>query len=139
MGPEAIDTLLPNRDDMRLLLLVVVTWAVLLMVGLTLSRSFGVEMPTCLFRRMTGQPCAACGGTRATILLAQGQFGQALRMNPLVAIAWFGVPGIAAWLHLRRRGGASRITPIAVRRLWIIAGLLLAANWAYLLLWGVAV
>lgn len=39
----------------------------------------------------------------------------------------------------RRGRGHSRIIRKTATRLWIVAGLLLAANWAYLLLWGVAV
>ncbi len=123
---------------MRLFLIVVGTWAALLLTGAALSRSSGVEMPSCLFRRVAGQPCATCGGTRATMYLLHGQAGSALRMNPLVTVAWFAIPGIAVWQRAGHRNGRGRISPATERRFWVAAGLLFGANWVYLILWGVA-
>jgi len=87
----------------------------------------------CLLRTMTGLPCPTCGGTRATLALAGGQWAAALRYNPLVTVAW---PCLTAWLVLRF--GFGRRLPVAVRaglhrRIWWILVLALVANWAYLI------
>jgi hypothetical protein len=37
----------------------------------------------CLFKYITGIPCPACGSTRATILLFDGEFLKSILMNPL--------------------------------------------------------
>jgi hypothetical protein len=40
----------------------------------------------CLFKFVTGIPCPACGSTRATILLFNGQFWKSIMLNPLALI-----------------------------------------------------
>ena len=37
----------------------------------------------CLFKYITGIPCPACGSTRATILLFDGEFLKSILLNPL--------------------------------------------------------
>ncbi len=43
----------------------------------------------CLFKNITGVPCAGCGTTRATILLFNGNFKQSILTNPLGIIFVF--------------------------------------------------
>lgn len=87
----------------------------------------------CLFRRVTDLPCATCGGTRATLALMSGRILEAARLNPLVASGWLAAPFAGAWLVVRRTRASPPLSPSLERRLWIAAGVLLALNWAYLL------
>lgn len=49
------------------------------------------NVPLCMFRQLSGQPCPLCGGTHACAALAEGNFAQAWVANPglmpLLAIA----------------------------------------------------
>jgi len=40
----------------------------------------------CLFKRLTGIPCPACGSTRATVFLLHADFRGAFYMNPIAII-----------------------------------------------------
>lgn len=42
--------------------------------------------PSCVFRGISGIPCPTCGGTRALLSLAKGNFIDAVALNPLVAL-----------------------------------------------------
>lgn len=42
----------------------------------------------CLFRLVSGVPCAGCGMTRAFVAIANGQVGAAIDYNPLSPVAW---------------------------------------------------
>ncbi len=50
------------------------------------------QLPLCLFRLMTGYPCAGCGMTRAFEAAAHGHFKEAFEWHP-IGLALF----IAAW------------------------------------------
>ena len=39
--------------------------------------------PFCIFHKVTGLPCPACGTTRATVMLIHGQIWEAISTNPL--------------------------------------------------------
>lgn len=112
---------------------VAITWGVLVVASAALSHYAGADATSCLFRNATGQPCATCGGTRATIELARGDMLAALRLNPLVTLAWFAVPLGGIWLIQHRRRGLTRIDTGREQRLWIAAGMVFVANWAYLI------
>ncbi len=49
----------------------------------------------CLFHRLTGLPCLACGLTRSVCLLMQGQWLASLRMHP-AAVPVLAALGVAA-------------------------------------------
>ncbi len=51
------------------------------------------QLPLCLFRLMTGYPCAGCGMTRAFEAAAHGHFKEAFEWHP-IGLALF----IAMWL-----------------------------------------
>jgi len=87
--------------------------AALVLLGLTafafLPR-LAVPTPTlpggCVFHRVTGLPCALCGGTRAARALLQGDVSRAWKLNPLAlpavaALLALGV--VCAWEGLRGR------------------------------------
>jgi Protein of unknown function (DUF2752) len=92
----------------------------------------------CTFKAMTGLPCMTCGGTRTLGLLARGDLGAALAMNPLVALAFFVlVPWALVDLVLWTRGRAVAIElgPAGPRAVIAVIVVVLA-NWAYLILMG---
>lgn len=113
--------------------------AVVLMLGV--ARSYDrlpVSLPECGFLLRTGLPCPGCGGTRSMEALSAGDPAAALRYHPLATLAVF---ASALWLVLRfarfRAGGAMPTAGEFHRRLkftLLIATLLLAANWIYLML-----
>jgi hypothetical protein len=68
-------------------------------------------MTICLFRRVTGRPCPACGSTRATLALLQGDVGEAWRHNAVwTAVAITGAGASLPGLVQRRGIGVDRLT-----------------------------
>ncbi len=57
----------------------------------------------CPIRALLGLPCPACGLTRATLLVVQGDLRGALAMHPLV---WLVTPLVALLVALELRGYA---------------------------------
>jgi hypothetical protein len=115
----------------RLPILVGVAWLVMVIVTWFISQRTGTTIPTCLFRRFTGQPCATCGGTRAGMRLLHADVPGALAFNPLVTAVLLGLP---VWAVVRvwrgPRPAKSRRARTAWGAAWLIA---LGANWAYVL------
>jgi hypothetical protein len=93
----------------------------------------------CLFKQMTGLPCATCGSTRAFAYLYQLDPAGAFRLNPFAAL---GALGIALWgladLALLTGGRvlALDVTPGESKGLAWGVLLALAVNWAYVLAAG---
>ncbi|MFW6162339.1 MAG: DUF2752 domain-containing protein [Planctomycetota bacterium] len=54
----------------------------------------------CLLKAVTGVPCPFCGGTRAVVFAAGGQWLASLAMNPLGVLLVAGGPLLALWLGL---------------------------------------
>lgn len=126
------------------------SWLTINAAPLTLLMVWGVcvaflsvvhpDAPTCLFKRVTGWPCATCGSTRATLRLLHADVGGALRFNPLMTLLLIAFPIIAAGWVIRPgfwRARAGRLADVASHpprsptRL-VLAGLvLLAMNWVY--------
>lgn len=100
--------------------------------------TWGMQLPGCGFKRLTGCPCPGCGGTRSLAALAHFEVGEALAWNPLVAaIAVLAIAAAGVFLldHVLARGwlarrwdGGIRFSP-ALR--WIALALVVA-NWIYL-------
>lgn len=112
---------------------VVAAW--LAMVGTTvlLSRQYNMHVELCMAKRFTGLPCPTCGSTRGVISILQGRALRAWAFNPLlftVFAAWGASLAIrvafarAVQIHWTRR--ARRIA-------WAVAGVLVLANWAYVI------
>ncbi|HAZ65992.1 MAG TPA: hypothetical protein DCY41_04455 [Opitutae bacterium] len=98
---------------------------------------FGLTTPACLFRKLTGVPCLACGGTRCVRSLASFDLLSAFAFSPLVALLALIVCGWATWAVVARlRGDLLRVrlaTDDAGRiHLRWLAGLALLAHWAWL-------
>lgn len=92
----------------------------------------------CLFHSLTGYPCVGCGGTRALLLLAQGDLFGASLMNPLVAagalVSAIFVGYVLALVIFERdpvRVDFRRGAPLLLLR--FAAPALVAANWIYLI------
>jgi hypothetical protein len=93
--------------------------------------------PVCTFRIVTGIPCPTCGSTRLAEKLFAGDLWGALAASPLVAaaltaVALWGLWSTIAWLA----GWPPRRVILEARErlaLRILAVLVLAAGWAYLI------
>jgi hypothetical protein len=94
----------------------------------------------CTFKRLTGHPCMTCGSTRALGRLIVGDVPGALRVNPLSTVAMLGlVAFVPVDLALLARGRSLVLdtSPRERRWLFVVGGLLLLVNWAYLIATGV--
>lgn len=58
------------------------------------SSAFGV----CLFKQVTGQPCPACGTTRAVVSLSSGNIWESLCINPLGVVAVLLLSIVPLWI-----------------------------------------
>ena len=107
--------------------------AAVVVAGFLLASQY-LHLPwVCAWRGMTGLPCAGCGGTRAAVLVLQGEWWRALILNPGVVlgsavVAAAGVYALAVVLF--------RMEPWRPRFSgwrWLLAAAV-AANWLYLLM-----
>lgn len=124
----------PGKRLVPALVISLVTWGALIVTIHLLNTVGGASIPTCFFKEATGEPCAGCGGTRATFALAGGRVGDALALNPMVAV---GVPAFAAWLGVcawKRRWVGRSI--FGGRAFWLVMAILFAGNWVYVVLAG---
>jgi len=92
----------------------------------------------CVFRSLTGIPCATCGMTHAFVHLAHGHVAEAFLWSPLGALL-----AAAAWIFaaadLLRVVAGWPMPPISMRllRSAVFAGAAaLLVNWAYLIVHG---
>jgi hypothetical protein len=98
-----------------------------------LTGYLGIGFPECSFKKMTGLPCAFCGGTRALRAIGHLHFAQAFWFNPLVmlgacaaavsAIFWAVVPRQFDWALVK----AKKLP------LMIIGIVLVVLNWLFVL------
>lgn len=94
--------------------------------------------PACPVKSISGLPCPTCGASRAAAALAGFDPVSALRLNPLVAVAWMVlvIGGLAA-LVWSIGGRALPRLPVRLSQSERLAGAtLLAANWLYLVVVG---
>jgi hypothetical protein len=96
----------------------------------------GLQLPQCIFMRLTGLPCLGCGGTRCARNLVQLDFGQAFLYHP----AFFMVVTLAAlwttyaavfWLRRDTLRLRLFIEPAYSRRARIAFVAVLVAHWAW--------
>ncbi len=97
------------------------------------GRHFRVDAVPCLFKLVTGEPCVLCGGTRASLCLAKGDFPGAFSFNPLVTIILTVIGG----LLILKFGFARTLrlnAPLPIRRfLWSLVIAAVIANWIYVI------
>jgi len=97
----------------------------------------GDSLPSfCIFRLTTGVPCPGCGTTRAGLALVTGHLADAVRHNPLAAcllvvaalaaVAWLIARALSREWRPSLRGRARTLA-------FVILGLAIGLNWAYLI------
>jgi len=115
-----------------------VEWLPWLVVAAALATSMATEAPArlgftpCVFRNLTGLPCAGCGMTRGFVAMGHGHVLAAWRHNALAPLIY-----AAAWAYLvgfligRGLAGRSwpRPSPRARRLLYAGVLALVAASW----------
>jgi hypothetical protein len=104
------------------------------------AQAFVPRMPRlCLFHHLTGLACPACGTTRALLLLLQGDFAGAARLNPLAYPAALMLGLLPVVLVLDRLSGTGLLLGLwqgmetQLRRPLVALplSLLLLANWGW--------
>lgn len=96
----------------------------------------GLQLPQCVFIRLTGLPCLGCGGTRCARHLVRLDFGQAFLFHPgfflvvLAATLWT-VYSAVFWLRRDTLRLRFFVEPAQTRRLRVTFLLLLAIHWAW--------
>ena len=113
--------------------LIVLVWLLLGGVAVWFSSHLGRPVTLCLLKRISGVPCPTCGFTRGVLSLLSGRPGQGWLYNPLLfsVLALF----VAATV-IRILFGLSlgiRLTRIERMVAWLVAAVLLAANWVYVI------
>lgn len=109
-------------------------WIAMVITGIVVERITGQPMQMCMFKRVTGLPCATCGSTRAVRALVEGDPLRAITMNPLVValLAIAPVYVLVRWLRpipqQRARWSSSQQATA-----WIVCVALFAANWVYVI------
>lgn len=112
----------------------------LVLLGIAAAATPGHEggPVVCPFRAVTGLPCPTCGTVRAAGLILRGHVGEGFRTNPLGTAAMIVAAPLflALWMANATRGWALRVDASARERsaLWATGALVLASNWAYVLL-----
>ena len=96
----------------------------------------GLQLPQCIFMRLTGLPCLGCGGTRCARQLVHGDFGAAFLFHPgfsLLVLLGVGWTVYAAVFWLRRDPLRLRIyiEPASTRRVRLLFVGLLLGHWAW--------
>jgi len=98
-----------------------------------LSAHLDRPVELCLIKRFTGVACPTCGFSRGVLCLLCGQIGQAWLCNPLlfsVLALFVAATGIRI---LFARSLRIRLTRTECAIAWLLAAILLAANWAYVI------
>jgi hypothetical protein len=73
-----------NRNKLYVFLSIAcITGYIWLYFNLTHQHSFDLSVEVCLVKHLTNIPCPSCGSTRSVISLLNGNFLQALMINPL--------------------------------------------------------
>ena len=101
-----------------------------------LQQPITLNIFACTFKKITGIPCATCGGTRATFYLSHLQFKQSLLMNPMVflgfiCILMWGMTSLISIAFYKSKTFSFTMPGKRLLIILIVGGLLL--NWAYLI------
>ena len=112
-------------------------WVAVSLGVMAAAESAGRSFTLCHFKRWTGLPCPTCGTTRAAGRMLCGDPVGAWLCNPLIVTAG---AGYGALLILRVLFGRRVVLRLSRRRralAWAAAGVLVLANWAYLIRAGI--
>lgn len=109
-------------------------WLALGGMVVLLGAATGRAVQLCLFKHFTGCPCPTCGFTRGTLSFLQGHPIRAWLYNPLL-FSFLGLFGAAVAIRiLLGRGLHVRFTRAEYKAGWIVALVLFALNWLYVIL-----
>ena len=89
----------------RVTIAVIVAAVAVAVLFCTTDPSETIWMPKCFFKLLTGYDCPGCGSSRAFYALLHGHIGEALRFNPILAVA---LPCVATLIWLQYFGGKER-------------------------------
>jgi len=115
--------------------LLVLVWLALGGASVWLSLHLGQPLSLCVFKRATGLPCPTCGFTRGVLWLLRGRPGQAWLYNPLLFSVLTLFITVTTIRILFARSIAIRLTRTERVIAWLLAAVVFAANWAYVILY----
>jgi len=113
--------------------LLVLVWSTLGSALVWLSAHFHRPVQLCLIKHLTGLPCPTCGFTRGALSLLSGHVAQAWLYNPLVYSALALFFAATAVRVIWARSIRINLTGKERSTAWILAGMLLLANWLYVI------
>jgi len=96
----------------------------------------GLQLPQCVFMRVTGLPCLGCGGTRCARSLVHLDFGQAFLFHPgfslvvMLAALWT-IHSAVFWLRRDTLRLRLVVEPASSRRLRLAFVGVLIVHWAW--------
>jgi hypothetical protein len=110
-------------------------WAGLMSLAGWLVSQVHPGQSICLFKRVTGLPCATCGLTRGMLNLLQGRPAIGWAHNPL----WMTVAALTTGILAVRlaTGKAPRLETTPRQRAWLLWGAVAVflLNWVYVIAW----
>jgi hypothetical protein len=124
---------LAARGVTSLVILAALLWGTMVVAALAISRLTGQDVYTCPFRRITGYPCATCGGTRAAERLFRGDLFGAVTLNPLATAIVIATPLLLLWWIAVPPPKTPRRRRVPAWAAALILIGVVAANWAYVL------
>lgn len=110
-------------------------WLGVVALAAWLSARGGHEIILCLFKLATGKPCATCGATRGVLAALGGHVWRAWTYNPLVFTLLAIAAGLLAMRVIFARSLRLELTRPERRLAWVLAIAVLAANWAYVIVY----
>jgi hypothetical protein len=114
---------------------IVMLWLALGSTVLLLSNHFDRPIQLCLFKHLTGVPCPTCGLTRGGVSLLKGRFVQAWLFNPLLFTILVLLFAAVVIRLVFGRAVQIRLTQAEKIIALVSAGILLAVNWVYVILY----
>jgi hypothetical protein len=111
----------------------VLGWLALGGAAVWLSSHHDRVVTLCLIKRVTGLPCPTCGFTRGVLSLLSGSPGHGWLKNPLlfsVLALFFLATGIRIFFA---HAITIRLSRIERAIAWLLAAILFAANWSYVI------
>lgn len=110
------------------------------LAGLLVSALAGMPPLVCPLKAVTGLPCPTCGATRAGLALLAGRPLDAVRLNPLMAVASVLGVGWAAYAATAVGMGPRRLRVVCSERDLTLArwtsAMAVAACWTFLVMDG---
>ena len=127
--------LIPGERDPELI------WGLVLMASFVIALGWlalGLPTPLCPLHAVTGIPCPSCGMTRGLGCLLHGRVTEAFLYNPLMMVMLLGAALYLLYAAVVVIGRRPRLRWEALSRgaslfIRIVVGVLIAANWLYLI------